>query len=319
MLNHKFDRNSKRCGKHLAATLCQAIALLITAGAMSFINFPAQAADGTYSFGGNAAVVDDAQPHPRAIQLPSTCSGRCLEGVPRGVLTTSSVVWLPNPGTKLIDLNHLSTDYRRSDGDCGGGSPRFEIGIDVNGDGVFNNNVVNGVRDGRVFVYLGPHPNFVLCSTSWDNTGNLIIPNGEERVDSTQVGGRFYGTWAQALGLMGQKIVAYIILVVDGSWYPNPIAPDPPGTPFRQILRFDNVRVNNDVLAAAQISTLTALQDQGPTIERLSLEEYATGVSGPREWFSEESYFGRRYSWRNTLRSLLQFSSRQTGRRSIAR
>ena len=289
MLNHKVDLNSKK--QRFTSRLCQTITLFITVGVMTFLPLAAHAADGEFSLGGFSEVVNNnpALGHPKAFQVPSTCVGDCLRGGNAGQLTTSSIIYLPDHTLRFKDINALSTDYRRWDGDCGGGSPRFEIGLDTNGDGVL---------DGSIFVYLGPLYNFTNCSREWENTGNLISIGGDYRWDLTQFRGLFYSSYRDAIGLLGEAVICYIILVVDGSWYPYIIAPF--GQPYNQIFQFDRVRVNNDVYNANQAVSFT--KAEGPSITRLNLEQYATGVSAPRNLFSQESYLGRRYSLRTLLR-----------------
>ncbi len=104
--------------------------------------------------------------------------------------------------TTLSSLTFLGTDYRLVASDCGGGSPRFEIGL----------------PGGNIFVYIGPAPNFTGCAAGWQTTGNLLT-SADLRVDTSQlVPGTQYNTWANALALAGSSPVSSIDLVVDGSW-----------------------------------------------------------------------------------------------------
>lgn len=289
MLNHKVDLNSKKQG--FTNRLCQAITFFITVGVMTFLPLGAQAADGEFSLGGFSEVVNNnpALGHPKAFQVPSTCAGECLRGGNFGTLTTSSIIYLPDHTLRFKDINTLSTDYRRFNDDCGGGSPRFEIGLDTNGDGVL---------DGRIFVYLGPVPDFRNCDFGWQNTGNFIHRGGDYRWDLTQFQGLFYSSYREAIAQLGEAVICYIILVVDGSWYPYFIYP--PNQPNKQVFQFDRVRVNNDVYTPNQGNSFA--RAEGPSIARLNLEQYATGISAPRNMFSQDSYLGRRFSLRTLLR-----------------
>ena len=195
---------------------------------------------------------------------------------------------------KFKDINTLSVDYRRWNGDCGGGSPRFEIALDTNNDGKI---------DGSIFIYLGPLFNYNRCSSTWQTTGNLMVGGGDERFDLTQFSnGRFYDTWRSALNLVGEAYICYILLVEDGAWYP---AGSYPTGAFQnyQVFHFDNVRVNNDLFSVTRAGSLTLTAPQIPTLARQALEQYVTGVSGPRDLFGSNSYYGRLYSWTNILRS----------------
>jgi hypothetical protein len=303
MSNYQFDLNASRQRGTLRSWFLAAISLLLVCSAMSFLHLTAQAADGKFSLGGEAIITDSAPPpaHRKAIQLTSVCKENCLSGGVSGELLTSSVIYLPDHTLKLHQIHTLSTDYRRWQGDCGGGSPRFEIGLDGNGDGQI---------DGSIFIYLGPLYNFTGCSDTWLNTGNLRQFPGVERVDSTQFGGRFYGSFEEAIQLVGGYSICYIILVVDGAWYPIPVRAV--NNPNFQIFHVDNVRVNNDVLSVNQGATLNLAPPQIPTLARQNLEQYVTGRSGPRELFGFDSYYGRRYSWTNVLRSGLQSLQRRS-------
>jgi len=138
------------------------------------------------------------------------------------------VAWIPTDTTTFADLTALSSEFRVVEGDCGGGAPRFSVGIDTNGD---------GSRDGSVFVYFGPYPNFTGCGTDWQSTGELI-GSTELRFDTSQVGGTFYDDYAGALALVGSDTVTSIALVVDAGWMF--------GT---QTVLVDDVTVNDNVLS----------------------------------------------------------------------
>jgi hypothetical protein len=146
----------------------------------------------------------------------------------------SGVSFKPANGTTFASISHLGTDYKVQAGNCGGGAPRFSIGIDLNGD---------GVRDKSVFVYIGDATGF-SCNAAlqmWQTTGNVIgVP--DLRYDLTQVGGTFYDTYANALALVGSKTVTGISLVVDAGWVF--------GSGVQDVL-VDDFRVNNRVLKGA--------------------------------------------------------------------
>lgn len=106
-------------------------------------------------------------------------------------------------GTTFSSLQTLSAQYQIQTGDCGGGSPRFQINIGGH----------------NVFVYLGPTPNFTGCTVgSWVDSGNLAA-SSDVRVDTSQyAGGKQYSTWAEAVALLGSQTVTGIDFVVDGGW-----------------------------------------------------------------------------------------------------
>jgi hypothetical protein len=133
-------------------------------------------------------------------------------------------------GTTVDDLTTLGTEHLVVYGDCGGGSPRFSIRVDMDDDGM------ESAGDRNIFVYIGPTPNFTGCPAGWQYPIDNLIDDSDLRVDATQVGGQFYDTMAQAKVLVGSKAVVRISLVVDGSWFVDP-----------QTFYFDNVDVNGDV------------------------------------------------------------------------
>ena len=111
-------------------------------------------------------------------------------------------------GLSFPSLTTLSTDFNVTDDSCGGGSPRFQIQIDTDGD---------TVSDGNIFVYLGPSPSFSGCTTGWQNTGNLIGNTDAGRWDFTQLGGPL-GTYASAPANVLAGTIRNISIVTDSSW-----------------------------------------------------------------------------------------------------
>lgn len=109
-------------------------------------------------------------------------------------------------GQAVGSLNELSADVLQAS--WGGGSPRFSV------------EVTNGTTTKNIFVYFGDLPNFTSGSTG--DTGNLLDDTlSGARVDSTQVGGPFYGTLAQAVAAAtgsGYGTISNISVVVDGDW-----------------------------------------------------------------------------------------------------
>lgn len=107
--------------------------------------------------------------------------------------------------TQVEDLTgQLSFHFRfATGGSCGGGSPRIQLAIDTDGDGVSN---------GNAFGYVGPSPSFTGCpANAWlfqDLTGD-----GATRWDLTQFNDDlaaigqpsvpFVDTWAKVLTVFG--------------------------------------------------------------------------------------------------------------------
>lgn len=112
-------------------------------------------------------------------------------------------------GTTVSDLSTLSTDFNVTDDNCGGGSPRFQLAVDTDDD---------GVSDGNVFVYLGDVPNFNDCAANtWVSSGELI-GSDDARFDLSQFGGAFYSTYDDLVALLGDDEIVRVTLVADGGW-----------------------------------------------------------------------------------------------------
>jgi hypothetical protein len=131
-------------------------------------------------------------------------------------------------GTGIADITRLSFDTFYETGvSCGGGSPRFQLAVDTDGDGTSN---------GNVFVYAGPYPNFNLCPDgAWAHEDLMA---GTLNWDSTQLGGPFYGTQADAISAGGASIVLRATAVWDSWWQ----------APGRSVIWLDNLRVNDFLL-----------------------------------------------------------------------
>ena len=161
--------------------------LLASAAAAFTVAMPALAAS-HFTLDGSATN------HDGEIAIEST-------GFDGGSITFGSV-----EGITFGSLSGLSADVDFTDDDCGGGSPRFSFGIDTNGD---------SVRDGYLHVYVGPPPSFTGCVSG--PTGNLLAGT-DARFDLTQFGGPFYGTYADAVALVGSGTILDAMFAVDGGW-----------------------------------------------------------------------------------------------------
>lgn len=176
--------------------------------------------------------------------------------------------------TLFSNLTVLSADYNVTDDDCGGGSPRFSIRMDTDGDTVSN---------GNIFVYMGPLPNFTGCvPNSWINTGNLV-GSTDARFDLSQLGGPWYGTYANALSLVGSGTILRISLVTDGGWQP---------LDKEQEVWFDNVIINEASYDFTLLSPVTKeecknegwmlfnnpfFKNQGDCVSYIQSNEHAVG------------------------------------------
>jgi hypothetical protein len=140
-----------------------------------------------------------------------------------------------NPAAPIAwsDLDTLSTDFNVTDDDCGGGSPRLQLGVDTTGD---------GISDGTVRIALGPSPLFTNCAAGWQSTGNLIGNSDAGRYDYSLFGGSPFTTYANAPASVQNGQVVRVNIVVDGSW-----SADATGGDAEQTVLVDNINVNGHV------------------------------------------------------------------------
>jgi hypothetical protein len=122
---------------------------------------------------------------------------------------------LPGDSIELSDIQVLQTTVAPEAGDtCAGGSPRFQLNVDSDGDGDF---------DGNIFVYVEVAPG--ACPPGGD-TGNLVGAGGPGdipgRYDTSQlVPGTQISTYSATEALFALNPTWSIIgiqLVADASW-----------------------------------------------------------------------------------------------------
>ncbi len=121
------------------------------------------------------------------------------------------VSFTPTTPFTLAELETLQATYDFVDGDCGGGSLRWSIRVDANANGIIDG-------DPSVFVYYGAPPNFTSCEGADDQSGVNMIARPELRYDLTQLGGPFYGSYDDAIGIGGHLRVLRASLVIDSGW-----------------------------------------------------------------------------------------------------
>jgi hypothetical protein len=190
----EYSLNVKRLGLAVAGALLAGIA-------------PMASAQGLF---GNASICASCLPPPSARLVSSEVGVPPYAGVHLG------------PAPALSAVNDLGSDFNMIAGDCGGGSPRFEIAPSTGK---------------NIFVYFGPAPSFTGCGTGWQSTGNLLA-SPDARVDTSRVpGGTQYDAWAHAVTLAGNTPVLAIDPAVDACW-------SQPGKV--QTMLADNIRVDNE-------------------------------------------------------------------------
>jgi hypothetical protein len=147
-------------------------------------------------------------------------------------------------GTTFGSLDVLSSDFMlQADDVCLGGSPRFQIGIDTDGD---------GDRDGTIFTYFGTDSAGTPCIPgTWQNTGDFLQTG--RLLDTSQLpGGTFYDPYDSALLKYAALRVTSITVVTDSGW----IHPD-----GEQTVLVDNANVDGNVVTFDEKSHATAKDD----------------------------------------------------------
>ena len=180
-----------------------------------------------YSVFGDAAVVSGGNPG-NAVSTDSV-DFSTFGGIDYGV----------SSGMTFNQLVNLGTDYKITTGDCGGGSPRFQVNIDSH----------------NVFVYIGQAPNFTGCTTgTWVPTGNLTTSSGAIFDTSQYPGGTQSSTYTQAEALLGSHTVTGIQLVTDGGWAV---------TGGDQAILFDNTQINDNSYTYEPAPTKDSCKNNG--------------------------------------------------------
>lgn len=182
---------------HLKVLKVGMVAAIIGAFAVGSVAFALHSPE-HYSLFDDAAYVSPGNASARAVHLVSDAVPG-FGGISFGV----------EAGTTFADLTILDSDFRlEADDICVGGSPRFQIGIDSDGD---------GDRDGNIFAYFGLDSAGVPCVPgTWQNTGDFL--EAGRLLDTSQLGGAFYDPYANALANYGSMGVVSISVVTDSSW-----------------------------------------------------------------------------------------------------
>ena len=158
------------------------------------------AAQGEFTFEGDVEIVPGESRNRSAAILTSDVASEDMYG---------AIVYTPRKTLTFEDLRSLQVTYEILEGGFGGGSMRFQITLDEDGD---------GEADCNVFVYLGEYPNFDdEVSGELESSGELI-GSTDLRFDTTQCGGEFYDDYAGALELVDDAEILEIALVVDAGW-----------------------------------------------------------------------------------------------------
>lgn len=145
----------------------------------------------------------------------------------------------PDTPFALNDLGVLSTDFNMVQGPFAWGAPRFDIGLDFNNDGVYN--------DRLIWAYWGAQPyGSGSPPVGWTNSGNFM--DNALWANITFWDGNSQYTAAGLKAAFGNLNVMRVYISLDGG-----------GAGNDQILDIDNFRVNNDVYSAAAVPEPTSM------------------------------------------------------------
>jgi hypothetical protein len=135
------------------------------------------------------------------------------------------VSFKPASAITFNDVHTLKANYEFTEGNCGGGSLRWSITFDINNDNANDDpeDPTDGTANDRsVFIYYGGYPNFDECTLGAnDQSGVNMLEFTDLRFDTSQVGGTFYDSYANAQSLVAGLTIASVSLAVDSGWRQN--------------------------------------------------------------------------------------------------
>jgi hypothetical protein len=156
---------------------------------------------------------------PVMFKLSSRTGPAAFESIGSDANTANDYAYMsftPDSTLTFDDITELRTDYAFTLGDCHGGSLRWQVRTSPTQ---------------AVFIYYGTPPAFGNgevggctpgSTPSLDQSGVNMIGQSDARYDLTQLGGPFYGTYAQAVGLLGSTPIIRASLVIDSGWQDAP-------------------------------------------------------------------------------------------------
>jgi hypothetical protein len=157
-------------------------------------------ADGTSNFKSNGKAVI-----PVKFSLSTAPGPAIFQSISSDATATNDYSFLSFTPTSTIlfsEITTLSAAYNFTQGDCHGGSLRWSVRVSPTQ---------------SVFIYYGDYPNFTNCTTPTQSGANMINL-ADLRYDTSQVGGTFYDSYANALTLVGGMAIVRASLVLDSGW-----------------------------------------------------------------------------------------------------
>ena len=134
----------------------------------------------------------------------------------------ASLTFTPSADLTFADITTLKANYSFAMGNCQGGSLRWSVTLDIGNDDDTipeEGDPDPRANDRSVFIYYGNVPNFNDCTTGANNqSGVNMIGLTDLRYDTSQIGGTFYDTYANASLLAGTTPIAGLTLAIDSGW-----------------------------------------------------------------------------------------------------
>jgi hypothetical protein len=198
-------------------------------------------ADGSSVFNARRGVI------PITLQLFSQPGPMKLTSIGTGYSYAS---FTPSAATRVSDITNLSVVGAFTTGQNTGGSLRWSLSVDVDGD---------SVSDGHIWVYYGALGSF----TGTDISGNIISSANEARIDTSQLtafGGSYGKTWNQTLATFGTARVLAATAVLDSGWAGD------------QVIALDSLTLNDNTFAGSTAGSqqVTDLPEAEISITKIS-------------------------------------------------
>lgn len=173
------------------------------------------------------------------------------------------LTFAPSESLTFNQITNLTANYEFTTGNCQGGSLRWQVTFDIGND---DNTVPEEgepdptANDRSLFIYYGDYPNFTNCtSEANDQSGTNMIGLSDLRYDTSQLGGTFYDTYANAQNLVDGDSetaalnVVSLTLALDSGWMQS--APD---VYLDQIVDLASAQVNgNQFVPVTGVPTTT--------------------------------------------------------------
>jgi hypothetical protein len=169
----------------------------------------------------------------------------------------------PEEALTVSELTNLTAIYEVLEGNCGGGSLRFQI----------------NTAEGNVFVYFGEAPSFTDCSGDEGQSGINLLSLDDARVDSSQVyAGTQVNTWDAFVAANPDLEVESVNLVADGGWSQEG---DIQAFAIESVTVNDNTFTGDDLECDLPDATIRVTNEQGAEVD-------VTSAQGTSDSFRED-------------------------------